>query len=196
MTVADAGTMKTRTRHIPGEAGVYIFIVGDMIIFSLFFVVFMFYRAHDVAMFAESQATLNQHYGAFNTLLLLTSSWFVVIGVEAARRRMQSVAKLMFPLAIACGVGFVIVKYFEWSEKIGKGITTHTNDFYMYYYMFTGIHLLHVIIGLAVLLFLWIKARRGVFEPADIQSYESGGVYWHMVDLLWIILFPLIYLVK
>lgn len=196
MSVSNAAVVEGKPRHLPGEVGVWIFILGDMLIFSLFFFVFIFYRAQDVATFTASQATLNQHYGAFNTILLLTSSWFVVLGVEATRRKMQSIAVKMFPLAFLCGLGFGIVKFFEYGEKISKGVTLTTNDFYMYYYIFTGIHFLHVLIGMGVLLFLWAKARRAAFEPGDIRTFESGGAYWHMVDLLWIVLFPLLYLVK
>lgn len=190
----DAGNVKTR--HIPGEPGIWIFIVGDMVMFSLFFFVFTYYRAQDVATFTASQATLNQNYGAFNTVLLLTSSWFVVLGVEAARRKMQNIAQIMFPLAFVCGVGFGVVKIIEYSEKVSKGATLTSNDFYMYYYILTGVHFLHVLLGLGVLIFLAVRARQGRFGAQDINNYESGGVYWHMVDLLWIVLFPLIYLVK
>ncbi|MCY4426733.1 MAG: cytochrome c oxidase subunit 3 [Halieaceae bacterium] len=196
MNVTEAAAARGKSRHLPGEVGLWIFVLGDMLIFSLFFCVFLFYRAHDVATFSASQATLNMNLGALNTLLLLTSSWFVVLGVEATRRKMKSIAEKMFPLAFLCGVGFGVVKFFEYGEKISKGVTLTTNDFYMYYYIFTGIHFLHVLIGMGVLLFLWSKARRGAFEAGDVQTFESGGAYWHMVDLLWIVLFPLLYLVK
>lgn len=196
MNVANHDAGNTKTRHIPGEPGIWIFIVGDMVMFSLFFFVFTYYRAQDVATFTASQATLNQNFGAFNTVLLLTSSWFVVLGVEAARRKVQNIAQLMFPLAFLCGVGFGVVKIIEYSEKVSKGATLTSNDFYMYYYILTGVHFLHVILGLGVLIFLSVRARQGRFGTQDINNYESGGVYWHMVDLLWIVLFPLIYLVK
>ena len=187
---------KTFDRHLPGEAGIWIFILGDMLIFSLFFCVFTYYRALDVNLFIESQSKLNQNFGAFNTLLLLSSSWFVVMGLQAVRKNRALRASRLFGLGLMCGIGFSIVKFFEYGEKIRHGIYLTTNDFFMYYYIFTGIHFLHVIIGMAVLIFLILKARKGNFTAHDIQTFEAGAAYWHMVDLLWIVLFPLLYLVK
>ena len=187
---------KAKPKHLPGEEGVWVFIVGDMLIFSLFFLVFLYYRNLDVAGFTAAQSQLNLNYGGINTLLLLTSSWFVALGLKAAREQKTAIASKLFSLALCCGLGFALVKFLEWGEKIRAGYVLTSNDFFMYYYVFTGIHFLHVIIGMGVLLFLIAKARAGQCETADISTYESGGAYWHMVDLLWIVLFPLLYLVK
>jgi nitric oxide reductase NorE protein len=183
-------------RHLPGEAGVWVFILGDMLIFAVFFLVFAWYRSHDVPMFNHSQATLNQACGAFNTFLMLTSSWFVALAVQAARCDFGKVSARFFALAFLCGLGFVVVKFFEYSEKIQAGITLTSNDFYMYYYVFTGIHLMHVLIGMGVLAFLWSASRPGSFDTRTIGNLESGASFWHLVDILWIILFALLYLVK
>ena len=190
------GSKLKRGRHLPGEEGVWVFILGDMMIFSLFFCVFTYYRSLDPGLFVQSQAHLNQKYGAINTLFLLASSWFVVLGVHSVRDLDGRIAPRCFALAMVCGLGFSFVKILEYSEKLRAGITLITNDFYMYYYIFTGIHFLHVIIGMVVLVFLWKKARAGLSGPKDIMFVESGASYWHMVDLLWIVLFPLLYLMK
>jgi len=84
----------------------------------------------------------------------------------------------------------------EYSEKIGHDITPVTNNFYMFYFMLTGIHFMHVLLGLGVLVFLWLRSRRASITPGDIVLFESGATFWHMVDLLWIVLFPLLYLMK
>jgi len=183
-------------RHLPGEEGVWVFIFGDMMIFSLFFCVFTYYRSLEPSLFLASQVHLNQNFGAINTLFLLASSWFVVLAVHSAREYDGRIAPTCLALALACGLGFSIVKILEYSEKIRAGITLVTNDFYMYYYIFTGIHFLHVIIGMAVLLFLIRKTRAGIRTPKDVSILESGASYWHMVDLLWIVLFPLLYLMR
>lgn len=181
---------------MPGETGVWVFILGDMLIFALFFVVFVYYRAHDVPLFSHSQSTLNQGYGAFNTFLMLTSSWFVALAIQAARKNLGKLSPNLFSLAFLCGLGFVMVKFFEYSEKIHAGITLTTNDFYMYYYVFTGIHLMHVLIGMGVLAFLWNTSRSGDFNEKNINVLESGASFWHLVDILWIVLFALLYLIK
>lgn len=183
-------------KHLPGEVGVWLFIFGDMMVFSLFFFLFLHYRSLDIVTFTDSQALLNLNYGAINTLFLLTSSWFVVLGLQSIRNNRAVMARRFFQGAFICGVGFGVIKFFEWGEKIRAGHTLTSNDFFMYYYIFTGIHFLHVLIGMGILAFLVMKTRTTQFAPGDEQTFESGGAYWHMVDLLWIVLFPLLYLVR
>jgi nitric oxide reductase NorE protein len=127
---------------------------------------------------------------------MLTSSWFVATAVQAARRGANRATPACFLLALLCGLGFVVVKYFEYGAKIRAGLTLNTNDFYMYYYMFTGIHLMHVLIGMGVLLYLSRISSVASYDDKTIRNLESGGSFWHVVDLLWIVLFALFYLVK
>jgi len=179
---------------LPGEEGVWILVLGDMIVFGLFFITYLYYRAQEADLFDRSQALLNRNFGVINTLLLLTSSWFVVMAVEAVRAGHNRRAKTLLRLAFLCGAGFCGIKVVEYTEEFNKGITVVTNDFFMYYFMYTGIHLLHVAIGLGVLLFLMLKIDAA--RPQDAPVFESGATFWHMVDLLWIMLFPLLYLVR
>jgi nitric oxide reductase NorE protein len=181
---------------MPGEEGIWIFIFGDMLVFSLFFVTYLYYRGQNATVFAASQLHLNQAFGVINTFFMLTSSWFVATAVQTARKGPSTKTPACFALAFFCGLGFVVVKYFEYSEKIRAGITPNSNDFYMYYYVFTGIHLMHVIIGMGVLAFLARISRVASFNERTIRNLESGGSFWHVVDLLWIVLFALFYLVK
>lgn len=182
--------------HLPGELGVWVFILGDMLMFAAFFVVFVYYRRQDVPLFVHSQCALNQHFGAINTLLMLTSSWFVALAIHSARAHAKKFCSRFFSLALLCGLGFVLIKFFEYREKIRAGIMLTTNDFYMYYYMFTGLHLMHVLIGMGVLAYLMSIARAGDFQTKNITILESGASFWHMVDILWIVLFALLYLMK
>ena len=189
-------TPRGEKTHLPGELGVWAFIIGDMIIFSLFFVLFVFSRAQNVALYTQSQETLVQFYGAINTFLMLSSSWFVALAIHAARENFANITRRLIVLAGVCGAGFVVMKIFEYSEKFSAGHFITTNDFYMYYYMLTGIHLLHVLIGLLVLTFLWYTANRETLDDKCVNVLESGASFWHMVDILWIILFALFYLMK
>jgi len=181
-------------RRIPGEAGIWVFIFGDMLVFSLFFLTFVYYRGQDPELFHRSQGALNQVLGALNTVLMLTSSWCVATGVALARRGWHRAVARCFGLAFLCGLGFVVIKYFEYSEKIHAGVTLTTNDFFMYYYMFTGIHLMHVLIGMGVLAFMTRYAAAGGIDARKMVHIESGASFWHVVDLLWIVLFALLYL--
>lgn len=182
--------------HIPGEAGIWVFIMGDMVVFALFFLVFAFYRGEQPALFSASQATLNTGLGLANTLLLLTSSWFVIEAVQAARRGLARLSCGLFFLAFLCGLAFSGIKLVEYSEKIAAGITLTSNDFFMFYYIFTGLHFVHVLVGLVLLVFVMMTLARPATGESGMHFIEVGASYWHMVDVLWIILFPLIYLVR
>jgi nitric oxide reductase NorE protein len=160
------------------------------------FGVFLFYRRSDLALFQSSQALLNQTFGLINTFFMLTSSWFVAKAVQAARFHRGRETAIMFRLALACGLGFSVVKFAEYAQKIRAGIVINSNDFFVYYYMFTGIHFLHVLIGMGVLAFMAHYASDGQFSDIKIGHIESGATFWHLVDLLWIALFALLYLLR
>jgi len=158
--------------------------------------VFLVHRAQNVALFSASQATLERRFGLLNTALLLTSSLFVARAVMAARAGARRLSARLLILALACGGGFVGSKAFEWGAKIAAGITLNTNEFYSFYYMFTGIHLLHVLIGMGVLTYLLALSRRGDPGASYVAAMECGGAFWHMVDLIWVVLFALFYLLR
>lgn len=181
--------------HIPGEVGIWLFLAGDMLMFSLLFYIFLHYRAADPVLFTESQAHLNQTLGMLNTILMLTSSWLVASGVRAARCGDSQVVRRCFKLAIGCGVAFLAVKYFEYSEKISAGLNMWSNDFFMLYFCYTGIHMIHVVLGIGVLAGIMSYARTDSFAGNAVRNIETGATFWHLVDLLWIVLFGLIYLV-
>jgi nitric oxide reductase NorE protein len=181
---------------LPGEAGIWLFVLGDMIVFALLFGCYIFYRAADVQGFRQSQDGLNIAIGGVNTLLLLTSSLFVVLGVQTMREHAARHAAWLFSGAFACGFGFAVLKLIEYGHKFAAGISLVTSDFYSYYFILTGLHFLHVSVGLCVLVFLIRKAWKGETRDGDIITIESGATYWHMVDLLWIVLFPLLYLMR
>jgi nitric oxide reductase NorE protein len=187
---------RTRAGHIPGEAGVWVLILGDMSAFTAFFAVFLVHRAQDVALFSVSQAALERRFGLLDTALLLTSSLFVVRAVLAARVGARPLAARLLILALVCGGGFVVSKAFEWGRKIAAGITLNTNEFYGFYYMFTGIHLLHVLVGMGVLIYLLARSRRADPGAGYAAVMEGGGAFWHMVDLIWVVLFALFYLLR
>ena len=120
-----------RTPHVPGELGIWLFIAGDLVLFSLLFFLFLRYRAGQEALFTEAQRHLNQALGLLNTLLMLSSSWLVASAVQAARRAQLPIASRCFAAAFACGAGFVVVKYFEYGAKIRAGFTPNSNDFFI-----------------------------------------------------------------
>lgn len=180
--------------HVPGEGGVWLFIAGDLVLFSLLFATFLSYRGGAPEVFAAGRAHLDQTLGLVNTLLLLTSSWFVAAGVRAARRRAGAAPQACFALALACGLGFGVVKVFEYKAKFEAGLTPETSDFFMFYFAYTGIHMIHVVIGMGVLLAMISYIRGRPPAAVKLQHIESGASFWHLVDVLWIVLFALLYL--
>lgn len=193
MMVASKAAAPQPRRHVPGEEGVWVFIGGDLVVFAVFFITYAVARQQELALFESSQALLDRGLGLLNTLLLLTSSFFVAQAVAAVRRE-DSNARPLLLIAILLGTGFVIVKGFEYSAKIAQGFTLNSNSFSIYYYMFTGIHLLHVLIGLGVLCFALSRFDRNGRMQGGVALIEGSGAFWHLVDLLWIILFALLYL--
>ncbi len=181
-------------RHSPSESGVWLFVFADLCIFGLYFMVFAWDKSQFPAMFAAGQDSLNKAYGAVNTVLLLFSSYFVATAVNAARTEKAELFRRQFSLAILCGVTFVCVKSLEYSEKFQAGFHLASNSFYRDYFSFTGFHLLHVLFGLMLLTYVRISASAASGTRLKLQTIEGVGLYWHMVDLLWIILFSLIYL--
>ena len=181
--------------HVPGESGVWIFILGDMTMFAVVFATYLFYRGHETSLFERSQATLVPGYGVVNTLVLVISSLMVVLGMRAMRAQQARAATWMFVSAIGCGIVFSVSKVVEWSAKVGEGFTPATNNFYMLYFVLTGLHFFHLIVGIGVLAFLARTARLSTLSQSRFAAAEGGACYWHMVDLLWIVVFPLLYLV-
>lgn len=196
MTLTAREASARRAPHIPGEVGIWMFISGDLFLFSFLFFLFLQYRSGQQAVFGEAQRHLSQTFGLVNTLLMLTSSWLVASGVQAVRRQQFRIAIGCLATAFVCGVGFIVVKYFEYTREIRAGYTLNSNDFFMFYYSYTGIHLIHVVIGLGVLgtLLGYIRSA-GPTGEFKVKHVESGATFWHLVDLLWIVLFALLYLV-
>jgi nitric oxide reductase NorE protein len=191
----NSATVSSR-RRIPGEEGIWVFVLGDMVVFALFFGTFMYSRGRNPDLFAQDNASLSTALGTVNTVLLLTSSLLVVLGVQGVMARAHRAAPRLFGGALLCGVGFIGVKAVEWSHLFAAGKTVGGGEYFSYYFMFTGIHLLHVVLGCAVLTKLIVDARRPTMTGQQIMLSEAGGIFWHMVDLLWVVLFALFYLMR
>jgi nitric oxide reductase NorE protein len=180
--------------HVPGESSMWFFIIGDLLIFGVYFVCYMIYRGQNQALFLHSQQYLNQGIGAINTLVLLTSSLFVALATQAVRDGKSVDAYRLFGLAMVLGAIFPVLKMVEWVPKISAGLTPGENLFFTYYYVMTGLHLCHVLLGLVILAFVMRDVRSA--QQPNITFVETGAMYWHMVDVLWLILFALFYLMR
>lgn len=180
--------------RLPGNVDIWVFVLGDLLFFAAYFVVFMAYRIHEHTLFLQSQRQLSLTTGAINTLVLLASSRFVALGVQATGRGDSRRASRAMTYAGLCGIAFVVIKVYEWHSEISRGYTLPHNDFFMFYYMLTGVHLFHVVLGLLVLGLIEVELR----NPARTRVWlvEAGATFWHMVDLLWIFIFVMLYLMR
>jgi nitric oxide reductase NorE protein len=179
-------------RRIPGEAGIWVLIGGELVAFSAFFLVFAYYRGLAPDQFQSGHLLLDHGIGLANTLILLTSSLFAALGVVRVRDGRDGAA-FWFRMALLCGGMFAAIKLFEYGQKVSAGITPLSNDFFMYYFAFTGVHLLHVVIGSGALIFAIGVCRRAP-SANRTMIVECAAIFWHLVDVLWIILFSLFYL--
>lgn len=179
--------------HVPGEEGIWVLVLGDMTVFAVLFATFFYYRGHSQTLYLHSQATLDRFSGVVNTLLLLSSSWFVARGVQLVHQGRGAAGQ--FRLALACGLGFVLVKGFEYADMFKEAVSPVSNEFFAFYFVLTGLHFLHLLIGLIVLTMIIRRCRRIAAKPS-VRFVEGGATYWHMVDLLWVLLFPLLYLLR
>lgn len=191
-----AGSGAVRSPRLAGDSGVWVFIFADMVAFGLFFTLFTLGRAAHPALYESSRQALAPSLGLANTLILLTSGWLMVLAVQAAKAGARSRVRRFLVLAMLVGNCFAGTKLFEYSEKFKAGITMLSNEFFMYYFIFTGIHFLHFILGMAALGVCLSKARDQAMDQRYLVFIESCASYWHMVDMLWIVLFPLLYLLQ
>lgn len=181
-------------RGVPGQIDIWYFVLVEVIIFSSYFVTYMLYRVWESDLFLQSQAQLSQNFGALNTVILLVSSWLVARAVQSAREQKFDAAQKLVMMTMGCGVLFIVSKVFEWTSKIHQGFELSTNRFFSFYYFLTGIHVLHVLIGFVFLSVLIYQLRSP--QRRSINVIESGAIFWHMVDFLWVIIFALLYVMR
>lgn len=195
------------------KLGMWLFLITEILLFSGMFVAYTVYRQWHPEAFAEASATLDWQMGAFNTLVLLGSSLTVALAIHFAQKdnKRWLVINLLITLALA-GV-FLIVKYFEYTAKFEHGVYPgglfdahgegydHLNNipyvpqFFSIYFVMTGIHGVHVVVGMGIIGWITSRAMRGHFSSEWYTPVELTGLYWHLVDIIWIFLFPLLYLV-
>ena len=181
---------------LPGDFAIWFFIFAELLVFGIAFISYAVFCVQKIEMFNQYQLTLNRELGAANTRLLITASDFVVRAIHAIRLDdIKSCVRWLYA-SLACGSGFLLLKSLEYYDKFSHGIDLSTNTFYMFYLSLTMFHFLHVILGMIILLAIAIKAQRGGYNAQEHIGIETGASYWHMVDLVWIILFPLVYIIR
>ena len=173
---------------LPGNPLMWVLILSEMLVFAAFFGLFAWLRVGERKVFDASQQLLDPVAGGLNTLVLLTSGLFAALAVQAIGRGERRRCRQWLAGAFALGVVFCVVKVVEFADKLGQGLVPETNTFFTFYYLLTGFHFAHVIFGLGLIALVAWKLSR--------DNVETAAAFWHMVDLIWILLYPLLYLLR
>jgi cytochrome c oxidase subunit 3 len=190
---------------IGAKLGMWLFLFTELLLFGGLFILYAVYLARYPHEFAAGGKELNVVMGTANTVVLLTSSLFAAMAVTAVKRGERARTLTLLAGTLGCAAIFLVIKYFEWSTKIGHGIYPGSarltagppgeSVFFSLYYLTTGLHGLHVVIGGALLGWLGGKVKKGSIDAGNNVSLENGTLYWHLVDIIWIFIFPLYYLI-
>ena len=183
-------------RYPPGDLALWIFILAELLVFGVFFAAYAFTRAQHVELFNTYQATLDRNSALANTLVLITASYFVVRAIGAIRTGRVRGASGWLWAAVGMAALFLLIKGAEYAHHLSLGINLSTNTFYMFYLSLTFFHFMHVIMGMVILGAVALKTHRGSYSAEQHTGVETGASYWHMVDLVWLILFPLVYVMR
>ena len=190
------GDVLEEKEPLPGDLAIWFFIMAELLVFGVFFIVYVFVRSNNLELFNTYQLELHREAGVINTIALITSSYFVAMGVHAIKNNNIKQTGRMLLLALAMGFVFLIVKIWEYSHIFGASIHLSTNTFYTFYISLTFFHFMHVMMGMVILGVLYYYLRQGGYSAENHQGIETGASYWHMVDLVWIVLFPLVYIIR
>lgn len=185
--------------------GMWLFLFTELILFGGMFVIYAVYRYRNFAEFELGAKELDTFIGTINTIILLTSSLTVAMAITAIQRGSRTFSLVLIGTTIVLGLAFLVNKYFEWSHKFEVGLYPRSPDlvnkppgeilYFGLYFVMTGLHALHVIIGIVVLAVMMVFIARGSINRGSYVRLETGALYWHLVDIIWIFLFPLFYLI-
>jgi cytochrome c oxidase subunit III len=202
---SQAAEVHVHRDDVGSRMGMWLFLFTELLLFGGMFILYSVYRFTYADEFHLAAKELNTVVGAFNTAILLTSSLTMVLSIVAIQRNQKSLSILMQVLTIALGLFFMVNKYFEWTAKFHHGIYPGGEDllakssgeilFFGLYYVMTGLHGLHVIVGMALIAIMTIYTKKNLIKHDNFVRLENIGLYWHLVDIIWIFLFPLFYLI-
>lgn len=196
MTLSDEAiaSRDTEPRTLPGNIAIWLFILTELIVFGLLFVSLEVGWRGASQVFAEGARSLHVGAGFANTLVLITGSFCVALAVSSIRQGRTVTCALWLLGGVGTGGLFAVIKLAEYQALIAAGYRLGTSVFYSFYYLTTAFHLLHVLIAMLVLVVVFVQCLFGVYAADNPTGVETAASFWHMVDLVWIVLFPLLYI--
>ena len=199
-------TIEIHRDDLTSKTGMWLFLYTEMLLFGGLFIVYSTYRYLNPVAFHLAAEELSVFVGAMNTIILLISSATIAMSITALRKKNKTLALALLVTTVVLGIIFLVNKYFEWGHHIrehiypGSAILAQRGHgdvlFYGLYYFMTGLHALHIIIGLIFILVIVNMIRKNKIDSGNYVLLENSGLYWHLVDLIWIFLFPLFYLIS
>jgi cytochrome c oxidase subunit 3 len=196
---------ETHRDDLASKTGMWLFLFTEMLLFGGLFVVYSVYRYRNPEAFHLAAKELRVFIGTLNTIILLTSSATIAMSITAIQKNNKKLALALAGITILLGLAFLVNKYFEWGEHIREHIYPGSSVlalrgqgdvlFYGLYFFMTGLHALHIIIGLVFIGIVTGKITRNKITFDNYVLLENSGLYWHLVDMIWIFLFPLFYLI-
>jgi cytochrome c oxidase subunit 3 len=194
----------THRDDVGSRMGMWLFLFTELILFGGLFIVYAVYRFKYGDAFHVAARELDTFVGTVNTLILLTSSLTVALSIVAVRQGRRLLSVIFVGVTLLLAVAFLANKYFEWEHKFSVGLYPGSPEllkrnageilYFGLYFVMTGLHALHVVIGMIVLAVAGTMTARGSVSASSYVKLEAGGLYWHLVDIIWIFLFPLFYL--
>jgi cytochrome c oxidase subunit 3 len=192
---------------VSGKEGIWLFMVSEVMMFGgLLFGYFVMHAIYPTT-FAEGASHLDWRYGTTNTLVLILSSWTMALAIHYIQKGMRSKATTCLLITLACGCIFMGIKYIEWTHKFHEGlfpghhfsnpeaIAKNIGMYFGFYFAMTGLHGIHVLVGMGLITWILVRHLRGDFDADYFLPVEGVGIFWHIVDLVWIFLFPILYLI-
>lgn len=196
------------TQFEASKLGVWIFLVTEILLFGGLFCGFLIFRSWHLEAFTEASQRLDKVMGTVNTVVLIVSSLTMALAIRAAQTNKHRLVTLLLGITLACAAGFMVIKGFEYHHKWVDGLfpgrsfnpvvpfeNPDARSFFGLYFVMTGLHGFHILIGMGLITWLFIKSLKGHFSSRYYTPLEGVGLYWHLVDLIWIYVFPLLYLV-
>ncbi len=195
------------TQFDAGKMGLWLFLVTEVLLFGGLFCAFAIFRSWYYPAFVAAHHHLDKVMGGTNTIVLITSSLTMALAVRAAQTNKKKQTVGLLVVTLLCAAAFLVIKYFEYSHKFHDGLLPgkyftyehaqfkEEGIFFAVYFMMTGIHGVHVLIGMGLITWILLRANKGEFSSRYYAPVEGVGLYWHLVDLVWIYLFPLLYLI-
>ncbi len=200
-----SSSAEIRYQSLTAKFGMWVFLFTEMLLFGALFIVYSVYRFRNAEAFHLAAGDMSVLIGTVNTIILLTSSATVAMSITAIQKNNKKLALILTGITVLLGFLFLVNKYFEWGDHIRQHIYPGSATlalrgqgdvlFFGLYFFMTGLHALHIIIGVTVIIVAMSYIYNGRINSVRYSVLENGGLYWHLVDLIWIFLFPLFYLI-